>query len=119
MSSETDQEAASTTASAEGPTDTTESIAMPLTFEEMVKMTASACEDAYAQGITRQSIRVLLPRDPSSGDIGLYFENDAVVGSGGRSLQENLVLVPPDETWQGGSMQLYRAAAPTVQEILR
>ena len=99
-------------------TDKTESLTMPLTFEEMIKLTASAMEDAYAQGITRQSIRVLLPRDPASADLGQYFENDAVV-AGSKTLQENLVLAPPDETWQGGSPQLYRAAAPTCQEILR
>lgn len=27
--------------------------------------------------------------------------------------------MPPDETWQGGIMQLYRAAAPTCMDILR
>lgn len=29
------------------------------------------------------------------------------------------MLAPPDETWQGGSPQLYRALAPTCREILR
>lgn len=97
--------------------DTTESLQMPLTFEEMIKMATSAVSDAYDQGITRQSVRVLLPRDPSSGDLGVQYESDATAANG-RNM-ENFVLVPPDETWQGGSPQLYRACAPTAQEILR
>mmetsp|Transcript_2369 Transcript_2369/g.6877 ORF Transcript_2369/g.6877 Transcript_2369/m.6877 type:complete len:356 (-) Transcript_2369:113-1180(-) len=96
--------------------DTTGSIQMPLSFEEMIKLASSAVSDAYEQGITRQSVRVLLPRDASSGDLGVQYENDAIVD--GRN-EENVVLVPPDETWQGGSPQLYRACAPTAQEILR
>ena len=95
--------------------DTTDSIQMPLTFEEMIKLASSAVSDAYEQGITRQMVRVLLPRDPASGDLGVQYENDAVVN--GRN--QDMVLVPPDETWQGGSPQLYRACAPTAQEIIR
>lgn len=70
-------------------------------------------QDAVAAGITRQIVRVLLPRDPMSGQVGQYFEEDAQVDT------QNLVLSPIDETWQGGIMQLYRAAAPTTQTILR
>lgn len=36
-----------------------------------------------------------------------------------KGQNDGLVLVPPDETWQGGIMQLYRAAAPTCRQILR
>jgi hypothetical protein len=32
---------------------------------------------------------------------------------------EDFSLVPPDESWQGGIMQLYRAAAPTCTAIIR
>lgn len=106
-----------TAAAGSATADTTDSLRMPLTFEEMIKMATSAVSDAYEQGITRQSVRVLLPRDPSSGDLGVQYESDATAANG-RNM-ENFVLVPPDETWQGGSPQLYRACAPTAQEILR
>ena len=109
-------ETAATAAAASAATDTTDSLQMPLTFEEMVRLASSAVSDAYEQGITRQSVRVLLPRDPSSGDLGVQYESDATAN--GRNM-DSFVLVPPDETWQGGSPQLYRACAPTAQEILR
>jgi len=86
---------------------------IPLSFDEMVKDVARTMDQAQQAGITRQIVRVLLPRDPSSAQLGQYFEDDAQVET------QNLVLVPPDETWQGGIMQLYRAAAPTCTEILR
>mmetsp|Transcript_29649 Transcript_29649/g.42059 ORF Transcript_29649/g.42059 Transcript_29649/m.42059 type:complete len:270 (+) Transcript_29649:844-1653(+) len=80
----------------------------------MVQQASAAMTSAYEEGgITRQIVRILLPRDPSSGQLGQYFENDAALDT------NDLLLVPPDETWQGGIMQLYRAAAPTCQEILR
>ena len=85
----------------------------PLSFEQMVRQAALAVQDAYAAGKTRQTIRVLLPRDPSNGQIGEYFESDAQVDTG------DLILAPPDESWQGGIMQLYRSCAPTCEEILR
>ena len=86
---------------------------IPLSFDEMVKDVARTMDQAQQAGITRQIVRVLLPRDPSSAQLGQYFEDDAQVET------QNLVLVPPDETWQGGIMQLYRAAAPTCRQILR
>lgn len=91
----------------------TESLTIPITFDEMVRMASSAMADAYEQGIKRQMMRVLLPRDPSNEQIGVFFENDADVDT------QNLVLFPIDESWQGGIMQLYRAAQPTVESILR
>lgn len=101
--------------------DPSAAITMPLTFDEMIAQTADASKAAYEQGITRQTIRILLPRDPSSGDLGIYFEQDANLSMKRRAfdLTENVALVPPDETWQGGIMQLYRACAPTCTEILR
>lgn len=91
-------------------------ITVPLTFSQMVKDTSEAMSDACSQGINRQIIRVLLPRDPNSQNLGLYFEDNVEVES--RNTQ-NLLLAPPDESWQGGIMQLYRAALPTCKEILR
>jgi len=93
--------------------DVTDSLNIPTNFPEMVSQAARAMNEAYDAGITRQTIRVMLPRDPSSADLGLYFESDAKLDT------QNLILVPPDETWQGGIMQLYRAALPTCEEILR
>ena len=34
------------------------------------------------------------------------------------SSQQEIKLVPTDESWQGGIMQLYRAASPTARDIL-
>jgi hypothetical protein len=99
-----------TTPSKEKVTDT---LIIPLSFDEMIRVASSAMSDAFDQGINRQMCRVLLPRDPSNANIGNFFENDANVDTQG------LVLVPLDESWQGGIMQLYRAAAPTCQALLR
>ena len=89
-------------------------ISVPLSFDAMVRDTSNAMEQAYEQGITRQIIRVLLPRDPNSGNLGNYIEEGAVTMN-----TRDMVLVPTDESWQGGIMQLYRAAAPTCREVLR
>lgn len=91
----------------------TDMLIIPLSFDEMIRQASSAMSDAFDQGMNRQIMRVLLPRDPSNVQIGNFFENDADVDTQG------LVLVPLDESWQGGIMQLYRAAAPTCRAILR
>lgn len=91
----------------------TDSLRIPMSFDEMVKMGSSAMTDAYAAGFNRQMMRVLLPRDPANEQLGVFFENDADIDT------QNLVLFPIDESWQGGIMQLYRAAQPTVEAILR
>lgn len=100
-------------------TSTTTTLSVPLSFDEMVKQASNAMSDAYnvaegeGESIKRQIIRLVLPRDPASGQLGQYFEDDAETDT------QNLILVPPDETWQGGIMQLYRAVMPTCKEILR
>lgn len=94
------------------------SMVVPLNFNAMIKQASQAIIDAKAQGVNRQIIRVLLPRDPNSGNLGQYFEDDIEVEGGARGAQD-LLLAPPDESWQGGIMQLYRAALPTCKEILR
>ena len=106
MTEKTDRDAAAVA-------EVTDSLAMPTSFTEMVRMASSAMSDAYEQGINRQMMRVLLPRDPSNEQIGVFIEEDADVDT------QNLVLFPLDESWQGGIMQLYRAAKPTVESILR
>jgi len=92
-------------------------LSMPLSYDEMLSMASQAVADAYEKGKTRQVIRLLLPRDPKSGQLGQYFEDEAMTSN--RIESSNMLLVPPDETWQGGIMQLYRAAVPTCTEILR
>jgi hypothetical protein len=93
--------------------DITDNLYFPLTFDEMVKQASSTMEAAYAEGITRQVIRIFLPRAAGNDNLLQYYE--------GEAQDENLetVLVPPDETWQGGIMQLYRACSYSCQEILR
>lgn len=93
--------------------DVTDALRVPVSFDEMIRETSTAMSDAYEQGVTRQMIRLLMPRDPASQDLGIMFEDDADFSTAG------LLLYPTDESWQGGIMQLYRAAAPTCQAILR
>jgi len=88
---------------------------VPVSFDELVKQSSNAMEDAYAAGISRQTVRILLPRSPDNDQLGKYYENDA--GIDGRI--SDSILVPPDETWQGGIMQLYRACSISCQAILR
>lgn len=91
----------------------TEELSVPVNFNEMVNQASKAINDAYAAGYTRQIVRVLLPRDPANAQLGQFYEDDVEIDSA------NVVLVPPDETWQGGIMQLYRSAEPTCRDILR
>jgi len=90
-------------------TDATTSYTVPVSWDEMVRQASACIKAAASDGNTRQIIRVLLPRDETSGDFGKYVETR----DGGRA------LVPPDESWQGGIMQLYRAAVGTAQEIVQ
>ncbi len=91
----------------------TSTLYSPLSFDEMVRQSSSAMSDAYEQGVRRQIVRVLLPRDPSGYQLGRYFEDKASFST------RELMLVPPDESWQGGIMQIYRAVSPTCIEILK
>jgi len=86
----------------------------PSSFDQMSNFCASAMSDAYKSGVTRQTVRILLPRIRENADLGIYYEEDANVDA-----NSNVVLVPPDETWQGGIMQLYRVASLSCREILR
>ncbi|GAX20132.1 hypothetical protein FisN_17Lh082 [Fistulifera solaris] len=85
---------------------------VPLSVEEMVRQVAACMKLASSDGRTKQIIRVLLPRDANNADFGKYWEQDS-------TSRGNSILVPNDESWQGGIMQLYRSAAPTGAEILR
>lgn len=86
----------------------------------MVRQAATAMKEARAAGTTRQIIRVLLPRDASNDRFGTFYEDDGDTDSQSSSSTATVVsLVPPDESWQGGIMQLLRAASPTCEQILR
>ena len=92
-------------------------IYVPLSFDEMVKQVSSAMEDAMKAGKRRQILRILLPRSADNDQFGTYYETNVVDPD--PSVYVDTILVPPDETWQGGIMQLYRAASLACQEILR
>ena len=92
----------------------TDTLIMPSTYSEMCRQVSSAMRDAfYEQKIKRQIVRVLLPRDASNAQLGVISEGILDVDS------QNIILVPTDESWQGGIMQLYRSAAPTCSDVLR
>ena len=67
-------------------------------------------------GINRQIVRILLPRSADNDQLLQYYETSDVEQT---ESDNKLVLCPTDETWQGGIMQLYRAASYASQEILR
>mmetsp|Transcript_10930 Transcript_10930/g.21074 ORF Transcript_10930/g.21074 Transcript_10930/m.21074 type:complete len:393 (+) Transcript_10930:148-1326(+) len=119
---ETNAETPSTSSSANPVPATKEEInkalRIPQSYNEMIQQTSQAMMDAYNQmGMSRQIVRILLPRDASSGQLGEYYEAEAETS--GKASQEQMKLVPCDESWQGGIMQLYRAASPTTKDILR
>lgn len=97
-----------------------DSLEIPLSYNEMILQTSQAMTDALAAGKTRQLVRILLPRDASNDNFGVFQEAELQT-SNSRALNaaETTKLVPTDESWQGGIMQLYRAAAPTTKDILR
>jgi len=89
------------------------SLSIPLSCDQMIRQVASAMKEAAAvQGNTRQIVRILLPRDSTYGDLGKKSET-------GSEDSVSISLVPTDESWQGGIMQLYRAAAPTTEKIMK
>jgi len=92
-------------------------IYIPLSFEEMVKQVSSTMEDAMKAGKKRQIYRILLPRSSDNENLGQFYETNVVDPD--PSIYVDTILVPPDESWQGGIMQLYRAASLACQEILR
>ena len=88
---------------------------IPVSFDEMIKQVSSTMEDAVKSDKKRQIIRIMLPRSPDNDQFGTFYETNVV----NPDKYVDTVLVPPDETWQGGIMQLYRAASLATQEILR
>jgi hypothetical protein len=89
---------------------------IPRSLDEMVKQASLAMEDAMKLGKKRQILRILLPRSADNDQLLQYYEASDVDSI---TKNANLILCPTDETWQGGIMQLYRAASYASQEILR
>jgi len=94
---------------------------VPRSFDEMVKQVSATMEDAASSSNNkkRQVIRILLPRSPDNDQFGTYYEQNVIDPDPSMYTDTSLVLVPPDESWQGGIMQLYRSASLACQEILR
>ena len=65
----------------------------PRDEREMLSQAAATVKAARADGINRHVLRLFLTRDGE--------------------------LTPPDESWQGGIMQLYGVASPLARELLR
>mmetsp|Transcript_1889 Transcript_1889/g.3772 ORF Transcript_1889/g.3772 Transcript_1889/m.3772 type:complete len:364 (+) Transcript_1889:12-1103(+) len=80
----------------------------PADLDDMIRQVTAVVNRSPS---TRQIIRTPLPRSSSSKDLGRLYE--------AQSSSYDTVLVPSDETWQGGCMQLYRAAVPVSTSVLR
>ena len=93
-----------------------DSLAVPLTYNEMVSQVADTMSLAYEEGFKRQIVRILLPRDASSGKLGEMYERQAETST--RARAQEMKLIPTDESWQGGIMQLLRACAPTMTDVM-
>ena len=76
-------------------TDSTTVLKPPPNREEMLNQAVQAVTRAREAGVSRCTLRLFLPR----GEEGNLF--------------------PPDESWQGGIMQLYYACSPLVRDLLR
>lgn len=112
----------SSTGVSEVLTTKSEMMEVPLTVDEMVKqISVTMLEAKEVSGIDKQIVRMLLPRDVNSANLGTMYEKDNSNANNDDDIGEEteFILVPPDESWQGGIMQLYRAAVPTGQEIVK
>ena len=89
---------------------------IPKSLDEMVKQVSSAMDDAMKVNKQRQIVRILLPRSADAENLLQYYEASDVDTI---NQSQDLVLCPTDESWQGGIMQLYRAASYASQAILR
>lgn len=74
---------------------TADALKPPPSKNEMLSQAAAAVKRAQDDGVARCTLRLFLPRG------------------------EDENLVPPDESWQGGIMQLYSACTPLAQDLLR
>ena len=68
----TESSAAATTA------EINNSLQIPLTYNEMVSQVSECMSDAYEkEGLSRQIVRILLPRDANNDQLGQYYEAEA------------------------------------------
>jgi Domain of unknown function (DUF1995) len=88
-------------------------VRIPTSWDAMIRQATDTVQEAARAGTTRQIVRILLPRDKNNADLGRYVESFTSEDN------DNIILCPTDESWQGGIMQLYRSAAPTAQRMVR
>ncbi len=101
-----------------------DTLQIPLSYNEMISQTSLAMTDALTAGKSRQIVRILLPRDSNNDNFGIFQEAEVAESlqssnSNALNIADTTKLVPTDESWQGGIMQLYRAASPTTRDILK
>jgi Domain of unknown function (DUF1995) len=95
-------------------------ISSPTSYDEMIRQVASAMRTALLDyGIQKQIVRVLLPRNVNAQALGQIMELSPIQNDDRFGTDSASQLVPPDESWQGGIMQLYRSAAPTALGIMQ
>lgn len=103
-------------------------LSVPRTLSEMIDQVSTSIklaseqdqqQESSSKPITRQIIRILLPRDSKSAQLGQYYESEVADLEEMNIDLDALTLVPPDETWQGGIMQLYRAISIPTRMMLR
>ena len=96
---------------------------VPLTYNEMILQTSQAITSALqTSGCKRQIIRILLPRDAANDNFGIFQEIEVSSDNSNNNalnVAQTTKLVPTDESWQGGIMQLYRACTPTTKDLVR
>lgn len=88
--------------------------ALPFDTDSQNRVVTQTIQAAYEAGITRQRVRVLLTRNPN-----LYADRADLDNPVARGFQASGALVPPDEQWQGGIMELYYAITPVVKDWLK
>ena len=96
------QRYATDTAVEETTADTSDTLDIPLTYNEMIQQVSQCMSDAYEKGNTRQIVRILLPRDAANDQFGIAIEAEADT----NDRNSDIKLVPTDESWQE-SQHLY------------
>ena len=121
---ESDVVAAAADAEQQSTSSINDTLQIPLSYNEMISQTSLAMTDALTAGKSRQIVRILLPRDSNNDNFGIFQEAEVAESlqssnSNALNIADTTKLVPTDESWQGGIMQLYRAASPTTRDILK
>jgi len=77
-------------------TDLVPAVLPPSSKAEMLQQAKSCVKRAKDDGVDRYTLRLFLPRPDRQSE-----------------------LTPPDESWEGGIMQLYSVASPLTRELLQ